>query len=100
MVGNRLGTRPMCSKPGHSKKVFLDVVIVTNLVYKQIQIIGKTNIWNKYENITFLFKIFNHFLEAPGTFPHLPGWILGHPSEVEQKLKCCQKEATVGVPAH
>ena len=36
-------------------------------------------------------QVFYNLLEAPGTLPDLPGWILGHVSEVETKSTFCQK---------
>ena len=45
------------------------------------------------------FRNVNICLEAPGTLPDLPGWILGHPIEVENKSTFCQKAATVRGPA-
>ena len=36
-------------------------------------------------------EVLNILLEAPGTLPDLPGWILGHPIVVEQKSTVCRK---------
>ena len=46
---------------------------------------------------TNTFLEFEHIcLEAPGTLPDLPGWILGHPIEVEQKSTFCKTHEEVG----
>ena len=39
----------------------------------------------------FVFVESSVLLEPPGTLPDLPGWILGHPGEVEQKYNKLQK---------
>ena len=49
---------------------------------------------NKYKYIVF--QNTSNLLEAPGTLPDLPGWILGHPIEVEQKSKTCQTVEQIG----
>ena len=43
------------------------------------------------------FKQQHIFVEASGTLPDLPGWILGHPSEVETKIKMLSKMTKMSV---